>query len=66
MTWKSLLPKEMAVGEEMVAEGIVPSSIFFSRDLRDPGHMWNVRLEGTLTACSRCSKLPDSASILTS
>lgn len=35
VTWKSLLPKEMAVGEEMVAEGIVSSSILFSRDI-DP------------------------------
>ena len=26
------LPKEIAVEEKMVAEGILPSSIFFSRD----------------------------------
>lgn len=59
MIWKSLLPKEVAVGEEVVAEDALPSSPFFSGDgclflLRDPGHMWDVRLEQTSMACNRC------------
>jgi len=58
------LPKEIAAEEKMVAEGILPSSIFFSRDcclflLRHPSYIWIIRLERTLTDCSRCSKVPD-------